>query len=102
MPFFGELFVSEILKKPVLDPKGEELGRVKDVIVVRGEPFPRISSLIIETRKKTASLLWTDLNIFNKKIISSKKYSDSLQPYEFGENDLLIVRDIFDKQIVDA
>jgi len=41
MPFFGELFVSEILKKPVLDPKGEELGRVRDVIVVRGEPFPR-------------------------------------------------------------
>ena len=26
MPFFGELFVSEILKKQVLDPKGEELG----------------------------------------------------------------------------
>jgi len=102
MPFFGELFVSEILKKPVLDPKGEELGRVRDVIVVRGEPFPRISSLIIEKRKKTTSLLWTDLNIFNKKIISSKTYSDSLQPYEFGENDLLIVRDIFDKQIVDA
>ena len=102
MPFFGELFVSEILKKPVLDPKGEELGRVRDVIVVRGEPFPRISSLIIEKRKKTASLLWTDLNIFNKKIISSKTYADSLQPYEFGEKDLLIVRDIFDKQIVDA
>jgi magnesium transporter len=102
MPFFGELFVSEILKKPVLDPKGEELGRVRDVIVVRGEPFPRISSLIIEKRKKTYSILWTDLNIFNKKIISSKTYSDSLQPYEFGEKDLLIVRDIFDKQIVDA
>ncbi len=102
MPFFGELFVSEILNKPVLDPKGEELGRVRDVIVVRGEPFPRISSLVIEKRKKTACLLWTDLNIFNKKIISSKTYSDGLQPYEFGENDLLIVRDIFDKQIVDA
>jgi len=23
MPFFGELFVSEIIKKPVLDPKGD-------------------------------------------------------------------------------
>lgn len=102
MPFFGELFVSEILKKPVLDPKGEELGRVKDVIVVRGEPFPRISSLIIEKKKKTFGILWTDLNIFNKKIISSKTYGDGLQPYEFGEKDLLIVRDIFDKQIVDA
>jgi len=102
MPFFGELFVSDILKKPVLDPKGEELGRVRDIIVVKGEPFPKISSLVIEKKKKTYNLPWTDLNIFNKKILSSKIYTDSLQGYEFGEKDLLVVRDIFDKQIVDA
>src|SRR4030042_1746567 len=36
MPFLGELFISEILKKPVLDPKGDELGRVKDLVIVRG------------------------------------------------------------------
>ena len=76
MPFFGELFVSEILKKPVLDPKGEELGRVKDIIVVKGEPFPKISSLVIEKKKKTFNLPWADLNIFNKKILSSKIYSE--------------------------
>ncbi len=102
MPFFGELFVSEILKKPVLDPKGEELGRVRDVVVVKGEPFPRISALIIEKKKRFLNLPWTDLNIFNKRIISSKVYTENLQTYEFSDKDLLIVRDIFDKQIVDA
>jgi magnesium transporter len=102
MPFFGELFVSDILKKPVLDPKGEDLGRVRDIVVVRGEPFPRVTALIIEKRKNLFHLPWTDLNIFNKRIISSKKYGEHLQPYEFNEKDLLIVRDIFDKQIVDA
>jgi magnesium transporter len=102
MPFFGELFVSEILKKPVLDPKGEELGKVRDVVVVKGEPFPKVSALILERKKRGFHLQWTDLNIFNKKIISSIIYSDHLQSYAFGETDLLIVRDIFDKQIVDA
>jgi magnesium transporter len=102
MPLFGELFVSEILKKPVLDPKGEELGRVWDIIVIKGEPFPKVSSLIIEKKKRLSNLHWTDLNIFNKRIISSKIYTESLQPYEFNEKDLLIVRDIFDKQIVDV
>ncbi len=102
MPFFGELFVSEIIKKPVLDPKGEELGKVKDIIVVKGEPFPKVSNLIIERKKNYYIISWTDLNIFNKKIISAKVYSESLSKYEFDENDLLIVRDIFDKQIVDA
>ncbi|MEW6052820.1 MAG: CBS domain-containing protein [Nitrospirota bacterium] len=102
MPFFGELFVSEILKKPVLDPKGEDLGRVRDMIVVKGEPFPRVSALIVEKKKRFFNLLWTDLNIFNKRIISTKIYSDNLHPYESDEKDLRIVRDIFDKQIVDA
>lgn len=102
MPFFGEVFSSEIIKKPVLDPKGEELGKVKDLVVVKGDPLPKVSALIIERKKKLFCLNWTDLNIFNKKIISAKIYSDSLQPYELKEVDLLIVRDILDKQIVDV
>ncbi|NWF52032.1 MAG: magnesium transporter [Nitrospirae bacterium] len=101
MPFLGELFVSEILKKPVLDPKGDELGKVKDLVIVKGEPLPKVSSLVIERKKGIYKLPWTDLNIFNKRIISAKIYSDILQSYQLNEEDLLLVRDILDKQIVD-
>ena len=102
MPFFGELFVSEILKKPVLDPKGDELGRVKDLVVIKGTPLPKVSALIIEKKKRLFSLSWKNLNIFNKRIISSNSYQQDVQSYEFHDDDLLIVRDILDKQIVDA
>ncbi len=102
MPFFSELFVSGILKKPILDPKGDELGRVKDLVIVKGEPFPKVSALIIEKKNKIFKLPWTDLNIFNKRIISANVYGETLQPYDFNEKDLLLVRDILDKQIVDA
>lgn len=102
MPFLGEVFSSEIIKKPVLDPKGEELGRVKDLAIVRGDQLPMISALIVERKKKFYKILWKDLNIFNKKIIASRAYKDSLAPYDFAEDDLLMVRDILDKQIVDA
>src|SRR3990172_13282608 len=102
MPFFGEVFSSEIIKKPVLEPKGEDLGRVRDLAIVKGDTLPKVSALIIERKKKFYHLPWSDLNIFNKKIISSKVYKDSLRPYEFSEEDLLIVRDVLDKQIVDA
>ena len=102
MSFFGEVFSSEIIRKPVLDPKGEELGRVKDLVIVKGDPLPLVSMLVIEKKKKLFKLCWNDLNIFNKKIISSRIFKGSLPPYEFNEEDLLIVRDILDKQIVDA
>jgi magnesium transporter len=102
MPFFGELFVSEILKKPVLDLKGEEIGKLKDLVIVKGEPLPKVSALIIEKKNKIFKLPWTDLNIFNKRIISANVYGETLQPYELNERDLILVRDILDKQIVDA
>ncbi len=102
MPFFSELFVSEILRKPVLDPRGEELGRVKDLVVVKGDPLPKISSLIIEKKRKLFNLTWNVLNMFNKRIISAALYKDDLKPYEMNEDDLLLVRDIFDRQIVDV
>jgi CBS domain-containing protein len=102
MPFFGELFVSEILKKPVLDPQGDELGRVKDLMIVKGEPLPKVSGIILERKKKVFNLPWADLNIFNKRIISSNIYKETLQSYAFNEEDLLLVRDILDKQIVDV
>src|SRR3989339_93167 len=102
MPFFSELFVSEILRKPVLDPRGEELGRVKDLVVVKGEPLPKISNLVIERKRKLFNLQWSDLSIFNKRIIAANIYGARLQSYELSEKDLLVARDIFDKQIVDA
>jgi magnesium transporter len=102
MPFFGELFVSEILRKPVLDPKGDELGRLTDLVIVKGEPLPKVSALIMDKKKRLFKLSWTDLNIFNKRIISANIYSEALKTYELNDKDLLLVRDILDKQIVDA
>ncbi len=102
MPLFGELFISELLKKPVLDPKGDELGRLKDFVVIKGDPLPRVSALILEEKKKRYVLEWENVGIFNKRIISSKVYAPRVEPYEPSEDILLIVRDVFDKQIVDA
>lgn len=102
MPFFGEVFTSEIIKKPVLDPQGEELGKVKEIVIVKGDSLPKVSALIVERKKKLFYLPWSDLNIFNKRIISAHVYGDSLQPYGFSDEDLLVARDILDKQIVDV
>lgn len=102
MPLFGELFLSEVLKMPILDPKGEELGRLRDIVVIKAEPLPKVDALIVERKKELFRLAWSDLNLFNKRIIATKVYGTSLISYGAGPDDLLAVRDILDKQIVDA
>lgn len=102
MPLFGELFLSEILRKPILDPKGEEMGRLKDIVIVRAEPLPKVDALISERKGSLFRIPWSDLNLFNKRIIAAKTYSGDLVPYDMNVEDLLAVRDILDKQIVDV
>lgn len=102
MALFGELFLSEILGESVLDPKGEELGKVKDLTIVKAEPLPRVDAVIVERKGGLYRVQWADINLFNKRIIAAKTYVDSLVPYDLNAGDLLAVRDILDKQIVDV
>lgn len=102
MPLFGELFVSEILGEPVLDPRGEELGRLKDLIIVKAEPLPKVSAIVIERKKRPYIIEWAFLELFNKRIITARVQSSELVPYDMTSPDLLAVRDLLDKQIVDV
>lgn len=102
MPLFGELFLSEILKQPVLDPKGEELGRLKDIAVVKAEPLPKVDALIIERKGGLFRIPWSEFTMFNKRIIAAKILAADLVPYDEITDGLLALRDVLDKQIVDV
>src|SRR5574337_765752 len=102
MPFFaGEIFVSEVYKKPVLDQTGEEIGKLKDIIVALGEPFPAVTALVVASGKQTFLLLWDMINLFNRRVISANVRIDGIMPASPLPNDILICRDLLDKQIVD-
>ncbi len=102
MPFFaGEIFVSEILNKPVLDQKGEELGKLKDIVISPGEPFPAVSALVVTAGRTTCVIPWDLVNLFNRRVISINILSAQLAPASVVPSDILIGRDMLDKQIVD-
>ena len=101
MALIGEVFVGDILGKAVLDPLGEEIGRVRDIAVEGGSPFPRAVGLFLEKKKVTRYLPWEELSIFNRRIISSRKREEEIPESVPSGDHLLIGRDILDKQIVD-
>ncbi|MEK6726864.1 MAG: CBS domain-containing protein [Deltaproteobacteria bacterium] len=101
MPYIGELFVSELLKKSVLDKTGEPVGALTDFILVPGNIFPRISALVVSRRKKAFVIPWESVNIFNRRIISVSVKGKDIVPREILEEEMLLCRDLLDKQIVD-
>ncbi len=102
MPFFAEeIFISEVYKKPVLDQTGEEIGKLKDIIVGLGELFPAVTSVVISSGQDTYLVPWDMINLFNRRVISVNARMDALKPSEIASSDILIFRDLLDKQIVD-
>lgn len=101
MPYIGELFVSELLKKSVLDNRGEEIGILTDFVLIPGDTFPAISALVVTKRKKTHLIDWKTVNVFNKRILSTSFVLKDIVHREPSEGDILLCRDILDKQIVD-
>ncbi len=102
MPFFaGEIFVSEVSKKPVLDQTGEEIGKLRDIIVGMGDPFPAVTMLVVSAGKDTYLLPWESINLFNRRVISANVYVKDLSYASVAPTDILIFRDLLDKQIVD-
>ena len=101
MALIGEVFVADILGKAVLDPRGEEIGRVRDIAVEGGSRLPRAVGLFLEKKKLSRYLPWEELSIFNRRIISSRKTEGEIPEAVPSPEQLLIGRDILDKQIVD-
>ena len=101
MTLIGAVFVADVLGKAVLDPVGEEIGKLRDIAVVGGGRYPRAAGLLLEKRKKVLYLPWEDLSIFNRRIISSGKRETDLAEFSPGSDQLLIGKDLLDKQIVD-
>ncbi|MFA5074050.1 MAG: CBS domain-containing protein [Nitrospirota bacterium] len=102
MTFFaGEIFVSEIHNKPVLSQTGEEIGKLHDILVNAGDPFPAVSALVVISGIKTYLFPWEEVSLFNRRVITVAPRLSELKPASISDTDILIVRDLLDKQIVD-
>jgi len=111
MIFFSEMFVSEIIGKPVIDCFEEKVGNVKDILV--GFPqasatnkrfFPRVSGLLVDLDPgpKNKVILLGDIDLVGRQFVSTKSVKERVISCELKADDILLGRDVLDKQIVDV
>lgn len=97
------IYLSQMLGNPVYDLDGERIGRVNDLGIATGEVFPRVTSLAVEGPGKTPFMIsWRKyVGSFDDevrlKVVSTDIRFSYLQP-----NEVLIARDLLNKQIVDT
>ncbi|MCX5700179.1 MAG: CBS domain-containing protein [Candidatus Omnitrophica bacterium] len=99
------IFLYYIINLPVIDSAtGKRLGRVLDLTVTFKEMYPKVTSLIIRTRRgKKAYLPWRFVKMFTEdKGIFVENTSESIKEnYKLEENEILLKDTFWDKQIVD-
>jgi len=97
----SELYLSAVLGKTVIDELGREIGKLNDLIMVPGKIFPEVSHLLVRQRKDTLSIPWQDVSLFNPYVVSIKGSPGEIPFFTPKEGDILVKRDILDRQIVD-
>lgn len=102
MKFEGEIFVSELIGKKVVDRAGEIIGPIKDFTAVRGEIFPVIDNFVLKKDGKLLLLPWDEIELFNREFTLCKSNKDEIKFKEPSEEDIFVMKDIMDKQIVDV
>lgn len=95
------MYLSDFIKKPVLTPKGEKVGKLKDVIVSLDHSYPIIKALKVDTPEKTVkNISWRYIGKLGKEVIL--KYPlDEITEYKLQKHDINLLDDVMDRQVVD-
>ena len=95
------IFLSDFLNAEVVDVRQHRIGRVRDLVVVMTEPFPRVTAVVLKNNRKVRSLDWSVVRSWDNKELSLKVDEPGVQPHPRADSELWLSRQILDKQIVD-
>ncbi|NJD90840.1 MAG: CBS domain-containing protein [Geobacter sp.] len=98
----NEVYFSRVLKKMVINEHGKKIGMLSDLVMIPGEGFPQVSNLIVRQDKRTISIPWSSISLFNRFVVSVRGSATYFDAYTEVENEIHVKRDILDKQIVDV
>ncbi len=99
----NEIYLSSVIGCSVINNKGDQVGVLRDLIMAPGEIFPEVSHIVIKTRKGFKTVSWAEVALFTHVVISVVSFKPStLVPYKPSEGEILVKRDLLDKQIVDV
>jgi len=97
-------YMSDLMGRLVADVDGEPVGHLEDLIAsIRGEmPHPVIVALVVKRAGGLFLVPFPDVAVLLAPAIPLNKRLKDVAPYQPGEHDLYLARDVLDKQIIDT
>ena len=100
------IFLSTLLRKHIYDLEGHKVGVLKDVCVSLSETFPAVIALVITTSTLPGNndtiIPWSQVDSIEEPKIHLTVKQQHIARYEPRADELLLKRDLLDKQIVDT
>lgn len=95
------MYLSDLIKKAVLNPNGDKIGKLKDVIVSSETTYPLIKAITVNTSGKTVkNLPCSYIEDIGKKITLKIPIND-IEDYKVLNNDIKLIKNVLDRQVVD-
>ena len=97
-------YLSEILGRPVIDLDGKPIGKLRDIIVRPWAEFPHplIEAIAVDIKNELHYLPFATVAALFSPVIPLKYRSDEIPSFELMAGDVLLSRDVMDKQIIDT
>jgi CBS domain-containing protein len=96
------LYLSTYLGRPVFDAANRPVGKVLDLVARLNGEFPLVIGLRVKTGfRARRDVDWADVRAFEISQVILTREAEDLRPYALGERDVLLARNLMDKQIVD-
>jgi CBS domain-containing protein/sporulation protein YlmC with PRC-barrel domain len=100
------IFLSTLLRKSIYDIDGRRLGSLRDIYVTLHETFPVVTALVVHSSLGNGSgdmiIPWSQVDSLEEPQIYLTVKQAQINTYTPEPDELLLRRDILDKQIVDT
>ena len=101
------IFLSTLLRKNIFDSEEHRLGILKDICVSLNDTFPTVTALIVSPSSLSMGnsdmiILWSQVEKLETEPIHLTVKQSSIASYTPDQDELLLRRDLLDKQIVDT
>jgi len=97
------LYLSQVLGRPIRDLEGERVATIKDVIVRLGAgDHPPVTGLVARYRRRDFFLSRWRVSELNQQGIRLNSDILDLRPFLRREGEVLLARDVLDKQLIDV